>query len=134
MAGAVGIGLLGSSPAPTAVLITDRAGSVTATVGSIQAAATIIPLPANATFVSVATSGPGSDVGNGSGTFALSATERTTASQKGCTTMTPSGTFGGSTSLPYLELQLQSDRSVALVTPSHEAAGRSLPGQNGSRA
>lgn len=92
------------TPAPTAVPSTDAVGSITATVASIQNINTIIPLPANASFVSDTVGGSGSYTGPSSGSFTLTATECTASGQTGCTATAGSSTFVDDTTLPYLEL------------------------------
>jgi len=108
------------TPAPQAVPTTDAVGSITATVGSIQGIATIIPLPANSTFVSATASGPATWTGPSTGSLPLTVTECTASGQTGCTGTAngggASGSFNGNTTLPYLEL----------ATPGAEASGTSV--------
>ncbi len=104
------------TPAPTTVPTTDAVGSITATVGSIQNINTIIPLPANSSFVSDTVGGSGSYSGSSNGTFTLTATECTASGQTGCTATATSSTFGGNTTLPYLELSTGSTQLPAGTT------------------
>lgn len=92
------------TPAATVVPTTQTIGPLSATLSSIQGITTIIPLPANATYVSSSTSGDATYSGPSNGSVPVTVTECTSASQSGCIA-TPTGkTFGGSTSLPYLQI------------------------------
>ena len=122
------------TPAPQTVPTTDAVGSITATVGSIQGIATIIPLPANSTFVSASASGPATWTGPSTGSLPLTVTECTASGQTGCTG-TPngggaSGSFNGNTTLPYLELAtpgaVSSGTSVTATPADEIPAGASL--------
>ncbi len=77
-------------------------------VGYIEGVNTIIPLPANAAYVSSSLSTPDATFTGGpttdpSGSVPVTLTVCTAAGQAGCTATATSSTFGGSTSLPYLE-------------------------------
>jgi hypothetical protein len=95
------------TPAPTLVPESDPVGDITATVASIHGITIIIPVPANATYVSELLSGTGSYTGGPGGTggtFPVTSVECTAVGQPGCTATPGSPTFRSVTTLPYLEL------------------------------
>ncbi len=118
------------APGPQVVPATESLGPITVPVKSLQGIVTIIPLPANATYVSSSVSGPATWTGPSTGSLPLTVTECTTVGQTGCTGSTngkgKAGSFNGTTALPYLELSTPgavASGTKPVATPADEIPG-----------
>ena len=87
--------------APFTTPTAETVAGVAATVNFFQGIQTMMPIPANATYVSSALSSTSATWSGGSVPFTQM---YCTAAATGCTATPHSATFGGSTSTPYLEL------------------------------
>ena len=121
------------TPAPTSVPVTDPVGDITASVASIHGITIIIPVPANATYVSELLSGDArytGGPGGATGTFAVTSVECKSVDQPDCTATPASPTFRSVTTLPYLEIDTGSTPLPAgstvhfpTITVTFEASG-----------